>query len=246
MLMTTCLAFAVVWRRWQWGLLAAIAWAAPALVIDLTFLAANALKIGTGGWLPLVVAAAVFTLILVWAKGRRRLTTLTREGSVPLAELAQSLRQSPPQRVSGTAIFLAAVPKLSPRALTNNLKHNKVLHERNVILTISVTDSPYVDPGRRIAREPVDENFERITLSYGFMEQADLPRDLGFGRKGAAFEALATSFFLSRPMIVASGAGMPPWQDTLFGFLLRNANDRSDFLCIPPNRIVELGVQVEL
>ena len=115
-----------------------------------------------------------------------------------------------------------------------------------MILTIKISDGPYVDAERRLTREAIDENFERITLSYGFMEQMDLSTHLGLDRKGSGFERFSTSFFLSRPMIVASGAGMPPWQDTLFGFLLRNANDRSDFLRVPPNRIVELGVQVEL
>ena len=246
MLVSTWLAFAVVHRNWRWPLGAAIALVTPAVLIDLTFFAANVLKIGNGGWLPLLMAAALTTLIGIWAKGRRRLYEQTRGASLPLTELIQTLRAKPPERVPGTAIYLAAAPKLTPRALTNNLKHNKVLHERNVILTLKITDAPYIDPAQRLSREPLDESFERITLHYGFMEQPNLPCDLGLDRKGSGFEPLGTSFFISRPMIVSSREGMPPWQDALFGFLLRNANNRSDFLCIPPNRIVELGVQVEL
>ncbi len=246
MMVTTWLAFAVVRRRWKWRAGAAIALVLPFAVIDLTFFAANALKIAGGGWLPLLIAAALFTLIAVWMKGRRLLSELSRAGTLPLAELARKLREDPPQRVPGTAVYLSAIPELSPRALTNNLKHNKVLHERNVILTLRVTDSPYVDTAERLERQPIDGNFDRVTLSYGFMDQPHLSRDLGLDRSGSGFEPLATSFFLSRPMIVTSAAGMPPWQDILFGFLLRNANDRSDFLCIPYNRIVELGIQLEL
>ncbi len=186
MMVSTWLAFAVVRRNWRWPLGAAIALVTPAVLIDLTFFAANALKIGNGGWLPLVMAAALTTLIGIWAKGRRRLEEKTRGASLPLAELIGTLRARPPERVPGTAIYLAAAPKLSPRALTNNLKHNKVLHARNVILTLLVTDQPYVAPAGRLTREPLDDDFERITLHYGFMDQPNLPRDLGLDRKDGA------------------------------------------------------------
>jgi KUP system potassium uptake protein len=246
MVVTTTLAFVVERRLWKWSLLASAAFIAPFLISDLTFLASNALKIAHGGWFPLSVAILLFLTMWTWTKGTRLLFEKTRRESIPLVDLIEMLKARPPHRVPGTAIFLTSDADVAPVALMHNLKHNKVLHERNVILSVQTVDEPRVAEGDRLRMETVNPDFKKITIRYGFMESPNVPKALGICRKlGVKFDIMSTSFFLGRRSVVVSAqSGMPLWQDKLFIFLMRNAANPTDFFHIPPGRVVELGAQV--
>ena len=246
MLVTTSLAYIVVRRMWHWGPIRTAVLIGPLLVMDLTFLAANALKFLSGGWAPVLIGAALSAVMLTWTRGAQLLTDKTRRDSVPLKDLADILRSRAPHRVAGTAVFLTSDPDVAPVALMHNLKHNKVLHEKNVILTVSTAETPRVRDEARLQIEPVSADFTKVTISYGFMESPNLPKALALCRKqGLKFDIMATSFFLGRRSVVpAEHSGMPLWQDKLFIFLMKNATNPTDFFNIPPGRVVELGTQV--
>jgi len=246
MLVTTSLAYIVVRRMWKWGPLRTAALIGPLVAMDLTFLAANALKFLSGGWAPVLIGLALAAIMITWNRGAALLVEKTRRDSVPLKDLAEILRNRAPHRVAGTAIFLTADPDVAPVALMHNLKHNKVLHEKNVILTVSTAETPRVRDDDRLKIEPVSADFTKVTLTYGFMESPNLPKGLALCRKqGLKFDIMATSFFLGRRSVVpASQSGMPLWQDKLFIFLTKNATNPTDFFNIPPGRVVELGTQV--
>ncbi len=247
MVLTTLLAFVIVRRMWRWSLVLAVAVITPFLSIDLIFFGANILRVAEGGWVPLLVAASVGFVILTWMTGRRLLADRMSTDSIPLADLAGMLARRPPNRVAGTAVFLTATPEIAPSALLHNLKHNKVLHERNLVVAVTTRNIPYVEDRIRIER--LDENFCIVTLAYGFMEQPDIPRDLALPEvpPESRTQALVTSYFISRQAVRPThGEGMPFWQDLIFIFLHRNASDPTDFFNIPPNRVVELGSQVEV
>ena len=246
MVVTAVLAFFVVWRCWRWPLWAAVSIVAPFLLIDLIFLAANALKIPQGGWMPLVVGALLMTVMITWRQGTRILVEKTRKTDVPLAELIGMLEKSEPHRVKGTAIFLTSEPDLAPSALLHNLKHNKILHEKNMVVTVQTADTPRVVPQDRVSLEPVGGNFWRVRMSFGYMETPNIPRGLALLRKqGFTFDIMATSFFLSRRSIrPAVRSAMPLWQDKLFIGLAKTATDATDFFQIPTGRVVEVGTQV--
>ena len=181
-----------------------------------------------------------------WTKGTEILADKTRRDSVPLTELIEILRARPPHRTPGTAIFLTSESDVAPVALMHNLKHNKVLHEKNVVLTVSVAEVPRLDDDHRVTIEAVNDDFKKVTIAYGFMESPNIPKALNQCRKqGLKFDIMATSFFLGRRSILPSArSGMPMWQDKLFIFLMRNAANPTDFFKIPPNRVVEMGAQV--
>ena len=183
-----------------------------------------------------------------WVRGTQILTAKTRRDSLPLSDLIEMLSARPPHRTAGTAIFLTSDPGVAPVALMHNLKHNKVLHEKNIILTVKTVDRPRVRDDKRIEIEPINDDFKRVVLSYGFMEQPNVPRALGLCRKqGLKFDIMSTSFFLGRRSVVPSSTqGMPLWQDRLYIFLMRNAANPTDFFHIPPGRVVELGTQVSV
>jgi KUP system potassium uptake protein len=246
MVVTAVLAFFVVWRCWRWPLWAAVSVVAPFLLVDLIFLAANALKIPQGGWMPLVVGALLILVMRTWRRGTRILVEKTRKMDVPLDELIGMLGKSQPHRVKGTAIFLTSEPDLAPSALLHNLKHNKILHEKNVVVTVKTEDTPHVLPKDRISIEPAGGNFWRVRMSFGYMETPNIPRGLALVRKqGFTFDIMATSFFLSRRSIrPAVRSAMPLWQDKLFIGLARTATDATDFFQIPTGRVVEVGTQV--
>jgi len=246
MVVTAVLAFFVVWRCWHWPLWAAVSVVAPFLLVDLIFLAANALKIPQGGWMPLVVGALLILVMRTWRRGTRILVEKTRKMDVPLDELIGMLGKSQPHRVKGTAIFLTSEPDLAPSALLHNLKHNKILHEKNVVVTVKTEDTPHVLPKDRISIEPAGGNFWRVRMSFGYMETPNIPRGLALVRKqGFTFDIMATSFFLSRRSIrPAVRSAMPLWQDKLFIGLARTATDATDFFQIPTGRVVEVGTQV--
>jgi KUP system potassium uptake protein len=246
MVVTAIMAFFVVWKCWHWPLWAATAVIAPFLLVDTIFLAANALKIPQGGWMPLVVGAVIVTIMLTWRRGTRILYEKTRKADVPLVELIGMLEKSRPHQVKGTAVFLTSDPDTAPSALLHNLKHNKVLHEKNAVLTVKTEDAPRISDDKRVRIENVGENFWRVSMAYGYMESPNIPRALAILRKqGFKFDIMATSFFLSRRSIRPSPrSGMPLWQDKLFISLAKSAADATDFFQIPTGRVVEVGTQV--
>jgi KUP system potassium uptake protein len=246
MFVDSLLAWFIVRNMWKWSLPLSLAAISPLVALDLVFLTSNMLKIPQGAWFPLVLGAALILLMWTWVRGTQILTDKTRKDSLPLTDLIEMLRARPPHRAPGTAIFLTSDPDVAPVALMHNLKHNKVLHEKNVILTVRTTDRPRVPESQRVTIEPISDDFKKLTISYGFMEQPNIPKALGVCRKqGLKFDIMSTSFFLGRRSVVASASqGMPLWQDRLFIFLTRNAANPTDFFHIPPGRVVELGTQV--
>jgi len=248
MVVTGMMAIVVIWRVWHWRLVWALALILPFLFIDFTFLTANMLKVAEGGWIPLALGAMVMTVMYTWKRGSRLLFEKTRRQEIPLEGLVANLEKKPPARVPGTAVFLTSDPLSAPTALMHSLKHYKVLHEKNVILTIQTADTPRVDPAERVRIEPVGETFSRVHLRFGFMETPNIPKALAIARKlGWQFDIMSTSFFLSRRSLKpASHSGMPRWQDRLFIGLTRVANDATDYFQIPTGRVVEVGTQVTI
>src|SRR6201987_1372320 len=246
MVVTAMMGFVVIWKVWRWSPLTAAALIAPFLFLDLTFLAANLLKVWEGGWVPLALGAWVMLLMYTWRRGRRLLFEKSRKAEFPLAELVSMLEKKPPQRVSGTAVFLTSDPMSAPTALMHSLKHYKVLHEKNVILTIESAPTPRVDLAERVKLEQVSPTFTKVTLRFGFMETPNVPKALGIARKLVwQFDIMSTSFFLSRRALKpAAHSGMPRWQDHLFIALSRTATDATDYFQIPSGRVVEVGTQV--
>jgi KUP system potassium uptake protein len=246
MVVTAMMAIVVIWRVWGWPLFGALALMLPFLFIDFTFLSANLLKIVEGGWMPLALGALVMAVMYTWRRGSRLLFEKTRRLETSLESLVKSLEKKPPARVPGTAVFLTSDPISAPTALLHSLKHYKVLHEKNVILTIETADAPRVDPAERVRIEPVGQTFSRVVLRFGFMETPNVPRALAIARKlGWQFDIMSTSFFLSRRSLKPSShSGMPRWQDRLFIALTRVANDATDYFQIPTGRVVEVGTQV--
>ena len=243
MVVTCCLAFVVTRRRWGWSLPASLAVIVPFISIDLVFFGANILRVVEGGWVPLMIAAGILLLIWTWVRGRRIVGELEQGDALPIADMAKALALRPPGRVRGSAVFLTAHNDQTPHALLHNLKHNHVLHQHNFIATVRTLQKPYCDPGERLKTVRIDDNFSRIELSYGFMEQPDVRQDLI--RAGAAIpDAKMASFFIGRNSYSRSAeVGMPVWQDVLFIILHRNAADPTDYFNIPPNRVIELGAQ---
>jgi KUP system potassium uptake protein len=248
MVVTAMMGFVVIWRVWRWSPIAAAALTAPFLFLDLTFLAANLLKVFEGGWVPLALGAVVMLLMYTWRRGSRLLFEKSRKLEFPLADLVAMLERRPPQRVPGTAVFLTSDPASAPTALMHSLKHYKVLHEKNVILTIQTAPTPRIDPAERVRLEQISETFSKVTLRFGFMESPNVPKALAIARKlGWQFDIMSTSFFLSRRALKpAAHSGMPRWQDHLFIALTRSANDATDYFQIPSGRVVEVGTQVTI
>jgi KUP system potassium uptake protein len=248
MLINTLMAYSVITLKWKWSVWATLAALIPFGFIDTVFLTSNLLKIPDGAWMPLVLGAVIVLIMWTWTRGSQILTEKARKDSLPLTDLIEMLRARPPHRAPGTAVFLTSDPDVAPVALMHNLKHNKVLHEKNVILTVRTTDRPRVPESERFVMEPINDDFKKITLNYGFMESPVVPRALGLCRRqGLKFDIMSTSFFLGRRSVVPSANhGMPLWQDKLYIFLMRNAANPTDFFHIPPGRVVELGTQVSV
>jgi KUP system potassium uptake protein len=248
MVVTGMMAFVVIWKVWHWHPLAAAALMVPFLFIDLTFLGANLLKVVEGGWVPLAFGGLVMIVMYTWRRGNRLLVDKTRRQEISLEELVHMLERKPPTRVPGTAVFLTSTPDTAPTALLHSLKHYKVLHEYNVILTIAADHAPRVDPAKRVEIESVGQTFARVLLRFGFMETPNVPKALAIARRlGWQFDIMSTSFFLSRRSLKpAVHSGMPRWQDHLFIMLARIANDATDYFQIPTGRVVEVGTQVTI
>ena len=248
MTITTVLTFFVL--RYGWGYRLGLALAATGcfLVVDLAFFASNLLKLLDGGWFPLLIGAAIFVLMTTWKDGRELLAETLRRGSVELKPFLDSVFASPPARVPGTAVFLTAEPGVVPNALLHNLRHNKVLHEQNLFVTVRNHEIPWIGMQRRLEAEPLGHGCWRITLHYGFKNSPDLPRALGLlSGRGIALEPMATSYFLSRDIVIPTpGTGLAPWRERLFAQMHRSASAAADFLNLPSNAVVELGSMVEI
>ncbi|HEY3891600.1 MAG TPA: potassium transporter Kup [Bradyrhizobium sp.] len=240
--------FVVIWKLWNWRAATAAAVIVPFVVVDMTFFSANFLKLFEGAWVPLLFGFAMAITIWTWRRGAAILIAKTRRTEVPLTDLIKSLEKRPPHIVKGTAVFLTSDPNFVPTALLHNLKHNKVLHEHNVILTIETAQTPRVDPAERVRMEPISDKFAIVRLRFGFMESPNVPKALVIARKlGWQFDIMATSFFVSRRSLKPSAqSGMPQWQDRLFIALSRSANDATDYFQIPTGRVVEVGTQVTI
>ncbi len=248
MVVTATMAFVVIWRMWHWSPFAAAALMLPFILIDLTFLSANMLKVVEGGWVPLALGGFVMVIMYTWRRGSRLLFEKTRRLETPLDELVNMHERKPPQRVPGTAVFLTSDPKSAPTALLHSLKHYRVLHEKNIILSVETTHTPRVEASKRVRIEPVGATFMRVFLRFGYMETPNIPKALALARKlGLQFDIMSTSFFLSRRALRrASRSGMPRWQDRMFITLARSANDATDYFQIPTDRVVEVGTQVNI
>jgi KUP system potassium uptake protein len=248
MAIDTVLAFVLMRRLWHWPLWIALPLLLVFLTIDLSFFSANAIKLFQGGWFPIVVAIALFTLLVTWKRGRQLLMKRLSPGAIPIEPFMQSVAAHPPTRVPGTAVFLTAASEGVPHALLHNLNHNKVLHERIVLLTVSVSDIPHVADEDQIEVQPLGTDFYRMVVHYGFKDDPDVPRALELAsKKGLKFQMMETSFFLSRQTLIPKvGPGMALWQEKLFALMSRNASSATTFFKIPANRVVELGTRIEL
>ena len=246
MTITTMLIAFVIVLLWRWPLAIAIPFISVLLIVDLTYFAANVIKIPQGGWFPLGIAVLSFTVLSTWKRGRKLLFDQIARQSVPMQVIIDSA--DPINRVSGTAIFLTTYGEGAPSAMLHNLKHNQVLHERNVLLTVVVEDKPYVTEGNRLLIQDMGKSFYRVRVFYGFMETPDLPAALeSCATRGLPFDMMSTSFFISRALIVTSPKpGMMKWRESLFLALSKNAMNAADFFKIPANRVIEMGTRIEI
>ncbi len=248
MFITTLLFYFAARRLWHWHWLAVGSLCGVFLVIEFFFLVANLSKVRHGGWFPLTIGALGFTLMATWKTGRARLRQRLMKSLFPIEDFLRDVKVHPPHRVSGTAIFLASNPEGTPAALTHNFKHNKILHERVVLLTILVEETPYVAKNERISVTDLGEGFYRVISRYGFMEKPDAQETLQLCQThGLKFREMETTFFLSRETIIPSQRlGLWQWRKRLFALLARNAQPANAFFKLPPNRVVELGLQIEI
>ncbi len=248
MLITTVLTFFVIRYGWKYPLWLCVAATGWFFVVDVTFFASNMLKLLHGGWFPLVIGGAIFTLMTTWKEGRHMLNQKRRDDGIDLKTFLESVFAHPPTRVEGTAVFMAAEPGSVPNALLHNLKHNKVLHENNLFVTVRSHEVPWIGMNKRVEIEPLGHGCWQVILHYGFKNDFDVPRALEQIRsRGCQLEQMTTSYFLSRDVVVPTiGGGMAPWREKLFAQMHHNAGAAADFLNLPSNSVVELGSKVEI
>ena len=247
MTIDTCLLGVVLFRLWHWPKWAAIPLLGLFFLVDGAYLTANLTKIPDGGWFPLLVGLIVFTILTTWAKGRQLMMARLREAAMPIKVFISSAATSA-TRVPGTAVFMTSTADGVPHALLHNLKHNKVLHERIILLTVKIADVPFVRQVERVKLDHLGHGFHRLVLRYGFMEEPDVPAALALVTGcGDKFKMMDTSFFLARQTLLASSKpGMAIWREKLFAWMLRNAESAMEFFRLPTNRVVEVGSQVEI
>ncbi|WP_245413596.1 potassium transporter Kup [Mangrovicella endophytica] len=245
MVVTSTIAFLVFWKCWRWSIWLTTAVILPLILLELVFLGSNLLKLFDGGYVPLGLAAALTVLMWTWIRGTAIVYAKARRDSVALDDLARMLTRSHPLEARGTAVFLTSDATVAPSCLLHNLKHNGVLHEQNLILTINYANTPRVSEEERVKVEPLVDSFQRVSLTFGYMEEPNVPKALAAAKKkGLKFEIMSTSFFLSRRSLRRSPhAGMPLWQDDLYILMAQSAADASSFYRLPTNRVVEMGQQ---
>ena len=248
MMATTFLTFFVIHYRWKMNLLLSLAATGCFIVVDIMFFSASALKLFHGGWFPLLLGAVLFTIMVTWKTGRQLVFDNLQKHAIPLEEFLASLFIAPPDRVAGTAIFLRGESDGVPHALLHNLSHNKVLHERVVFLTVFMREEPWVPPEEQVNVVDLGHECYQLNVHYGFKDEPDLPKVLALcGCNGLQFEMMETSFFIARQTVISTpGAGMATWREHLFVTMSRNARTAADYYQIPPNRVIELGTQVEI
>ncbi len=248
MAVTTVIFVVVAAKRWHWSPRSIVLFLSLFLIVDLAFWGANLPKIPQGGWFPIVVAAVIFTMMTTWKKGRKVLAARLEVGALPIELLIADIRESQPTRVPGTAVFMHKDPDGTPPALLHNLKHNRVLHQRVVLMSVVTLDVPRVADEDRVSVVRVADDFHRVLAYYGFAESPDVPAILELCEKsGLAFDMMQTTFFLSRETLVAHAkGGMARWRQRLFGVMARNSLQATVYFGIPPNRVVELGMHVQL
>ncbi|HEX8352431.1 MAG TPA: potassium transporter Kup [Pyrinomonadaceae bacterium] len=248
MVITTILLGVVEREKWGWGLAPALSLTGFFLAVDLAFFGANVIKIPAGGWFPLVVGAVIFILMTTWKKGRRVLAERLLARAHPVEDFLREVAGNPPVRVPGTAVFMNGTAAGTPPALMHNLEHNKVLHARVVLLTVKTRQVPHVEPGDRVKVQALGQEFYRVIINYGFMEDPDIPDALaGMGPPGPTFDPAETTYFLGRETVIASkNPGMMLWREKVFALMSRNASSATAYFCLPPDRVVEMGSQVEI
>jgi KUP system potassium uptake protein len=248
MLITTILTFYVIRYKWNYPLALCVAATSVFFVVDFTFFASNLMKLVEGGWFPLVIGGTVFTLMITWKEGRRLLNAALRAEAIDLKDFLDAVFVSPPTRVEGTAVFLTAEIGTVPNAMLHNLKHNKVLHENNLFVTVNTHEVPWIGLDKRIEIESLGRNCWQVLIHYGFKNDPDLPKALQQMRgRGCELDTMTTSYFLSRDTVVPTiGSGMAQWREKLFAQMHRNAGAAADFLNLPSNAVVELGSKIEI
>jgi KUP system potassium uptake protein len=248
MAVTTLLAEVVARRLWGWSPAIVIPGAIFFLTADLSLFGANIIKVADGGWFPLAVGVVVYTLLSTWKKGRAILSERLRKGALPFSEFIATVTPTTPPRVPGTAVFMSRDPESTPTALLHNMKHNKVLHKKVVLLTVMTEEFPYVEEDDRVRVEDLGKGFFRVSARYGFLQNPGVSEVVDLTKaKGLDLNVMKTTFFLSRETLIASKKpGMAIWRERLFSLMSRNAQRPTDFFRIPPNRVVELGMQVQL
>ncbi|MBP6407057.1 MAG: KUP/HAK/KT family potassium transporter, partial [Ramlibacter sp.] len=248
MLITTTLTFFVIRYGWKYPLALCIAATGLFFVVDLAFFSSNLLKLFQGGWFPLLIGGAIFTLMMTWKQGRELLNQKLRADAIDLKSFLEAVFVSPPARVEGSAVFLTAEPGTVPNAMLHNLKHNKVLHEHNLFVTVRSHEVPWIGLDKRLAIESLGHNCWQVVVHYGFKNDPDLPRALEQIRaRGCELAPMSTSYFLSRDVVVPTiGSGMAAWREKLFAQMHHNASGAADFLNLPNNSVVELGSKIEI
>ncbi len=248
MLITTTLTFYVIRFGWGYPLALCVASTGFFFVVDLAFFGSNLLKLFQGGWFPLLIGGAVFTLMLTWKRGRELINETLRSDALHLPDFLEAVFVAPPTRVDGTAVFLTAELGMVPNALLHNLKHNKVLHRQNLFVTVRNHEVPWIDDARRVEQEALGNDCWQVVLHYGFKDDINVPRALALLRhEGCTIEPMGTSYFLSRDTIIPTlGSGMTPWREKLFAQMHLNASGAADFLNLPSNAVVELGSKIEI
>jgi KUP system potassium uptake protein len=249
MVITTLLLYVVARERWQWGAAAAGAMAAVFLAVDLAFFGANIIKVAQGGWLPLLLAALIYTVMTTWKSGRRILAERIQAQASPLVDFLRDVRLQPVTRVPGTAVFMNGTASKTPPALRHNLEHNKILHERVIFVTVKTQQIPHVPEGDRLEIEDFGDALYRVKVYYGYMDEPNIPRALAGASDGGVplLSGDDTTYFLGRETIIASSRhGMAQWRERLFALISRNATTATAYFGIPPERVVELGEQIEI
>jgi len=248
MLITTILTFYVIRYGWKYPLSLCIAATGVFFLVDFAFFASNLMKLFAGGWFPLMIGGAVFTLMITWKEGRHLLNEKLRADAIDLPSFLDAVFVSPPARVEGTAVFLTAEPGSVPNALLHNLKHNKVLHQQNLFVTVRNHEIPWIGMNKRLEIQALGHDCWQVNVHYGFKNDLDLPKALQqIKGRGCELESMTTSYFLSRDTVIPTiGSGMAPWREKLFAQMHHNASGAADFLNLPNNSVVELGSKIEI